>query len=274
MSNKITPISIKIPREFNSIGIIDGQHRLYAYHEANDRLDNEIGKLRERQHLLVTGIVYPSEISESKRQEFEALLFLEINDRQKRVKGDLKQAIERIINPYSAIAIAKAVVAGLASSGPLVGKLEMHFYDTRRIKTTSIVSYGMKHIVGLESEHSLFKVWRGGGKRNIRRSKSLLDKYVNYCISEINKLICGFKDALPSGMWTTDKKVSRALTTTTINGLIFCLRKLIENRKTGDYDYYKREFEKMMVDFEPEKFVYKSSNWKSLGEKIYYDCFE
>ena len=64
-----------------------------------------------------------------------------------------------IISPFSAIAIAKSVVARLADTGPLAGSLEVHFYDKKKIKTTSIVSYGMRFIVGLEHEHSLFQSW-------------------------------------------------------------------------------------------------------------------
>ena len=48
-------------------------------------------------------------------------------------------------------------------------------------------------------------------------------------------------------VWTTDRKVSRALTTTTINGLIYCLRLLIINEKLGDHDYYERRLKKLKI---------------------------
>ncbi|HAL44848.1 MAG: hypothetical protein A2Y07_01335 [Planctomycetes bacterium GWF2_50_10] len=269
----IKPVSIQMPKKFNTIGIIDGQHRVYSYHEGDDNLDKKIKTYREKQHLLVTGIIYPPDYPALKKQKFEAQLFLEINDKQKPVKGDLKQAIERIINPYSAIAVSKAVIAGLASTGPLHGLLEVHFFDVGKIKTTSIVSYGLKHIVALDGEHSLFKTWRRPNKANIKSDRVALDEYVSYCVTEINMFISGFKTALTNDIWSTDQKVSRALTITTINGLIYCIRKLIETKQLGNFEYYKAAFKNLKIDFKPTKFTYKSSHWKDLGDKIFSECF-
>lgn len=271
--NSIKPVSIEIPRKFGTIGIIDGQHRLYSYHVGTDKFDKNIEKLRQKQHLLITGIVYPKDYSDHKKRRFEAKLFLEINDKQKRVKGDLKQAIEVIVNPLSAIAISKAVILGLAKDGPLSGKLEIHFYDTGKIKTTSIVSYGLRHIIGIKADNSLYKVWTGAGKKNIYKKREVLNRYIAYCVNEINILFAAFKYNVPPELWVTDKNVSRALTTTTVNGLIYCLRRLIENRRRGEFSFYQKALKKMQVDFSPEKFEYKSSHWKDLGEKIYEDCF-
>jgi len=272
-ATKITPVTIQIPERFNAIGIIDGQHRVYSYHEGFDDMDHTIGILRKKQHLLVTGILYPENIRQEKKQEFEAKLFLEINDKQKPVKGDLKQAIERIINPFSSIVIAKAVISRLAASGPLMGLLEVHFYDTSKIKTTSIVSYGLKHIVGLDAENSLYKIWNYKGKDKAKHQITCLKNYIDFCEEKIAAFIDGFKINIPDNLWTSDKKASRVLTTTTINGLIFCLRLLIKNNKLGNFEYYKRSFENMDIDFRANHFNYKSSHWKDLGEMLYSQCF-
>lgn len=271
--NRIVPVQIHIPRAFNCIGIIDGQHRLYSYHEGDDRLDRQIEPLRGKQHLLVTGIVYPPDMPEFKKQRFEARLFLEINDKQKRVKGDLKQAIERIVQPESSTAIAKAVVQSMAESGPLTGKLEIHFYDAGKIKTTSIVSYGMKHVVALDNEHSFYKHWTHPRKSSVKRNRDVLKEYINHCTSQVNMFVGAFKSVLPPDLWTTDRKHSRALTTTTINGLIFCLRRLIECDKLADFSHYRDAFGHMSIDFTPARFPYKSSHWKSLGETMFSQCF-
>jgi len=271
--SEILPVSIQFPRRFNAIGIIDGQHRIFSYHEGIDKLDSRISPLREKQHLLVTGIVYPSSTTKPKKYRFEAELFLEINDKQKRVKGDLKQAIERIINPSSPIAIARAVVSDLAISGPLCGKLEVHFFDRGKIKTTSIVSYGMRHIVSLETDYSFYRRWRGQNKEHIRTNPTVLKNYITYCANQINQFMSGFKQRIPEDLWTTEHKVSRVLTTTTINGLIFCLRLLIINDKLANFEQYKNAFKKLQISFMPEDFSYKSSHWKQLGEAIYEQCF-
>lgn len=275
--NRITPVGISIPRTFSAIGIVDGQHRVFAYHEGNDNSEKKISTLRGKQHLLVTGIIYPANQSQEKKQLFESKLFLEINDKQTRVKGQLKQDIERIVNPYSPVAIAKSVIAGLADNGPLSGQLEVHFYDRQKIKTTSIVSYGLVHIVKLDdkSAGSFFNGWNGSHKSALQKGEApeALQAYVKYCTTELNKLLGAFRAALPDGMWTDDRKVSSVLTTTTINGLIFCMRCLLENNKLQDFDGYLKGFKKMQVNFAKSKFRFKSSHWKELGERLFKECF-
>jgi len=268
-------ITVELRRKLSSIGLVDGQHRVFAYHEGMDKLDKTISLLRLKQHLLVTGIVYPEGTDQLTRTQFEAKLFLEINDKQTRAKGDLKQAIQTIVDPFSDLAIAKRVVSALSATGPLCGYLEEHFYDRGKIKTTSIVSYGMKHIVGIDGDDSLYKIWRNTNKTKLRkrRSKQVLDEYVGYCSSHLAAFISGFKQSIAEELWVTDKKVSRALTTTTINGLIFCLRRVIQEGKTGQASIYREAFKKCKIDFTPEKYTYRSSHWRDLGKDLYDQCF-
>jgi DGQHR domain-containing protein len=275
-ADAITSGDLTIPKEFNAIGIIDGQHRVFAYHEGNDKHERRIAVLRERQHLLVTGIIYPPSMTAGRAREFEAKLFLEINDKQKRVRGDLKQSIERIVNPYSAVAVAKAVIERMAVEGPLSGMLEVHFFDVGKIKTASIVSYGLLHIVDIQGEESLFALWRGRGKNKVksRTGKAELADYVNFVATQLNMLVAGFKAAVESSLWTTDRKISRALSATTINGLIFCMRQLIVSGRVGDtFEYYGDRFTKMKIDFRPAQFPYKSSHWRDLGDVLFKECF-
>lgn len=274
-ANRTMPVVIQIPKSFNSIGIIDGQHRVYSYHEGNDRHEARISQMRPRQHLLITGIIYPEGMSELKKQRFEARMFLEINAKQSRVKSDLRQAIELLVNPYSAIAIGKGIVLRLASAGPLANLLEAHFYDTGKIKTASVVSYGLARIVAIDGDLSFFTEWRGRDKQKLKKRQNLdaLTRYRDYCANELNLLISGFESAVSNELWTLDKKKSRVLTTTTINGLVYCMRRLIETNKRGNYAYYARRFERMRIDFRPDNFPYKSSHWKDLGEKIFRQCF-
>jgi DGQHR domain-containing protein len=275
-SSEITSGELEIPRQFNTIGIVDGQHRVFAYHEGDDKYEARISAMRGRQHLLATGIIYPQSMTPSKAREFEAKLFLEINDKQKRVRGDLKQSIERIVNPYSAIAVAKAVIQRMADTGPLSGFLEVHFFDVGKIKTASIVSYGLRHIVDIHGDESLFLRWKGKGKNAVKNgsNKSGLGDYVLFAASQLNMLISGFSASVGKELWTTDRKKSRALSTTTINGLVFCMRRLIANRMVGGtFDYYLNKFAKMKLDFRPSHFPYKSSHWRDLGDELFRQCF-
>jgi len=274
--NQKQKVNIELKRELNTIGIIDGQHRVFTYHEGLDKADAYIAVLREKQHLLLTGIIYPPNTTDEKKTKFEAKLFLEINDKQSRTKGDLKQAIETLIKPYSSTAIAKSVIIILGQTGPLVNLLEEHFFDRGKIKTTSIVSYGMKHIVGRSGENSFINKWNNPEKQKVldKKSKTLLNEYVNYCAVEINKFLRAFKEVIGKDMWTLNKKKSVVLRTTTINGMIFCIRLLIENKKLGSFEYYKKQLTQLKVKFDPDSFDYKSSHWKALGEEIYNQCFE
>jgi DGQHR domain-containing protein len=268
-------VKISIKRDLNTMGIIDGQHRVFSYHEGLDKADKIISNLRNKQHLLITGIIYPPNTKEEEKVKFEATLFLEINDKQSRAKGDLKQAIETLVDPYSSTAIAKKVIMNLGESGPLTGILEEHFYDRGKIKTTSIVSYGMKHIVKLDKDGSFFSKWSGNliGLQG-KKDKKILLAYIDYCTDEISKFISAFKEIIKPEMWTTDKKKSAVLTTITINGLIFCIRKLIENDKLDSFENYKIKLKKLNIDFAVGKFNYKSSHWKDLGDAIYNQCFK
>src|SRR6266404_5883034 len=164
MIDETKAVTVEIDMEFNSIGLIDGQHRVFAYHEGTDEFDKAIAPKRRRQQLLVTGVIYPVDFNESQQRGFEAKLFLEINDKQTRTKAELRQAIEMLVDPFSVIAIARAVVNRLASNGPLCGILEEVQFDTGKLKTSSIVSYGLRHVVKPEGEDTLFKLWKHAEK--------------------------------------------------------------------------------------------------------------
>jgi hypothetical protein len=126
-------VNIQIPNIPNSIGIIDGQHRVFAYHQT-DPDDLEIKKLRVQQNLLVTGIIYPSNTHELDREKFEARLFLEINSNQTNAKTELKQAIGLVIDPFSNESIAARVLKGLSADGPLSHFMGQNFYDVGQLK--------------------------------------------------------------------------------------------------------------------------------------------
>jgi hypothetical protein len=115
-----------------------------------------------------------------------------------------------------------------------------------------------------------------GKKKFTKPSKTTLEDYVQFCAKEINNILIGYKLGIleiSEDLWTHDRKKSRAINTTAINGVIYCLRKLLQEKKTRSLEEYKTLFKKLSVDFTPTKFKYKSSHWKSLGEKIFEQCF-
>ncbi len=267
-------VEIHLPDEFNSIGIIDGQHRIFSYHEGMDVNEETISKLRKCQNLLVTAILYPKGISELERTQFEATLFLEINDEQAKARGDLKQAIELLVRPFSTTAISKAVISRLARRGPLCGLLEEHYFDEEyKIKTSSIVSYGLKPLVKFEGDDSLMRIWDHPDKEDIKNqtNKILLDAYIDFCTLKINDLLIAAKLNIGSEIWTNSDRQNRVLSPTLINGFIVCLRELIKAEYVGDKDFYQKQLEGInYFDFSK----YKSSHWKQLGVEIFNKFFQ
>lgn len=264
----VKPVKISLPDEYNIVGLIDGQHRVYSYHEGEDAYDSHIERLRVKQNLLVTGIIYPSTATEEDKTLFEARLFLEINSRQTKVKSALTQEIELIVNPFSGTAIAKSVISKLARKGALKDKLEEHVYDdAKKLKISSIISYGLKLIVKFEGADSLFTSWAEDGKKQAviaKTDRQALDAYVDYCAEELNNLLNAVKASFPDG-WQIGHE-SKILTPTSINGFIHCLRLVLENGNTRGFEEYKSKFSQVK-DFDFR--LYKSSHWNQLGIDLY-----
>ena len=92
---KTEPGTVMLSSGYNSIGLIDGQHRVFSYYEGGAN-EEAMAVLRGQQNLLVTGIMYPPSLSEPERTRVAARLFLEINSNQTNAKTDLKQEINLI----------------------------------------------------------------------------------------------------------------------------------------------------------------------------------
>tara|TARA_A100000171_G_scaffold49237_1_gene57888 strand:+ start:2950 stop:4722 length:1773 start_codon:yes stop_codon:yes gene_type:complete len=268
----VKPVNISLPDEYNVVGLIDGQHRVYSYHEGIDTFDPEIRKLRKKQNLLVTGIIYPEGTSEDDRILFEARLFLEINSKQTKVKSVLTQEIELIVNPFSVTAIAKAILIKLARKGALKDKLEEHvFDDAKKLKVSSIVSYGLKPLIKKDGGDSLFTAWTESQKKDevlLQKNRECLEAYIDFCVDEINSLLNAVKISFPAG-WNIGHE-NKILTPTAINGFLKCLRLIIENGDDRGLEFYKNHF-CGISEFDFSK--YKSSHWNQLGSDLYTQLF-
>ena len=275
--NKTQPVEIQIPNRYNTIGLIDGQHRVYAYHEDNPNSSSEkiISLLRDQQNMLVSGIIYPDSISTQEKTEFEAKLFLEINSNQANAKTELKQKIGLLLRPFSSESIARSVIMKLNEEGPLLDVFETSFFDKDKVKTTSIVSFGVKSLVKLSGNDSLYCLWANPHKSGLLKGEEirLLDEYKSFCVKEINEFFLPIKIITSNaGNWTSDRNnPNRVLSTTVINGFIICLRKLIANNKTGNSEFYLKKLSPIAtINFEE----FKSSQYNKLAEKIYKECFD
>jgi DGQHR domain-containing protein len=269
-----TPVTLTLPDTFNSIGIIDGQHRVFAYHEGGD--DDELIKgMREQQNLMVTGILFPSDMQEHERRKFEARLFLQINSNQTSARSDLKQEIGIIISPFEPNSIARRVVNQMNAKGPLAGLFEIRFFEKGRLKVTSIVSYAMRQLINPLNETGLFAIWDDPKKVGVRTGKDreALNRYVAFALSEVNKYLAAVKQVVPEHRWTADRnQKDRVLTTTYVNGFIISFRLLLEGSgKAYQFEYYRKKLAELSsLDFK----VFKSSNYKSMGQSIYEKYFK
>jgi DGQHR domain-containing protein len=266
------PVRIRLPLVANSIGLIDGQHRLYSYYESRDD-DKEIAKLRDQQNLLVTGIIYPSNVEKAARERFEAALFLSINANQTNAPTALRQEIEVFLTPYSPTAIGRQVMQKLAKSGPLSGHVEQYFFDKNKLKTSSIVSFGLGPLIKLGGNDSLFKIFHHPDKNKIESGKSdeALEAYLQFATSKINIFLGAVRANVESARWTPDARVkSRILTVTYINSFLITLRRLVEAEVDIEFEGMKKSLEKI-GEFKFKE--YHSSQYARMATKIYETYF-
>lgn len=278
---QITPVKIRIDDATNIIGIVDGQHRIYAYHKGDDVYEKDIAIMRKTQKLLVTAILYPRNESKEYRKQFEAKLFLEINKTQSKIKSSLQQEIERILEPFSTTSISKDVIAKLNVNGPLQGLLESHSYDKNKVKTTSIISYGLKPILKFENTEDsdgFFSIWPNPDKERLISNQgdrySLKSEYVDYCASNIRELFIALKCIFPQEEWHVyEPKTGKGrLTITFVNGMLNLLRCLIKNQKSlYSKEQYQQKLKNLATDFDFRQ--YGGSRYRQMGEDIYTQYF-
>ena len=263
-----TPAWVHIKDIANSIGIVDGQHRVFSYYEDLEP-DKLIDHYRKQQNLLVTGIVYPSNTSAMAKEQFEASLFLEINSNQSGARSDLKQAIWLILDPFRPISVARTLVNRLASLAPLGGVLERTAYDIGRLPTTTIVTYGMQPLTKRSGKDSLFAVWNDPEKNKIaegRKDLVVLERYLDFGASHVSDFLIIVKGSLAPNKWRPiSKSDDGILSVTTINSFLILMRKLIESGHITQ--------SKIKVDLKPLdniKFrTFKSSQYAALASAMY-----
>ncbi|QFU07939.1 hypothetical protein PARPLA_02229 [Rhodobacteraceae bacterium THAF1] len=260
------PGTIQLPQEFNTVGLIDGQHRVYSYHEGGLK-EEMIREMREQQNLLVTGIIFPKGMSETDKLKFEAKLFLEINSNQMSAKSEIKQEITSILDPFSPDSVSRIVIGKLNdSSGPLQDAFQQFDFQKDRMKTSSVVSFALKPLVAPSGP--LFPRASGEIQEKFKaKSDDGLRDYTDFCCSEINKIFSAVKKNLADEKWTSDRKVEdRFLTTRNVNSIIAALRNLVRDTEPLSFDQYDNALS-TFGSFDSSSFG--SSRYNAMGESIY-----
>lgn len=262
------PAILEIPRKANSIGIVDGQHRVFSYYEDAEP-DIDIDKFRLQQNLLATGIIYPPGMSPREREKFEAGLFLEINSTQASAGSDIIQAIWVLLDPFRPVAVARVVVNSLANTTPLKGHLARTSLDAGKIRTASIVAYGLQPLTKRSGSDSLFHIWTDlQAKERFQKASATeadLANYLNFCVAIISHFLNMVRMAIGDKMWKMSEKGGTGiLSVTTINGFIILLRKLIDDGRFVDQSSVLDMTNLSSVDFGK----YKSSQYADLAERM------
>lgn len=272
-------IEMLIPSGFNSMAIIDGQHRAYAFYEDRSNAEGEtINGLRKKLHLLVTGIYYVpgGEYSEPLEQrKFESKLFMDINLNAKSVDPDTLIQIKSVMDPASPEALSRRVIETLnnRNDSPFRDQFQLSKMDDAPIKTASIIKFALSSLLSPDSEKTtLFKYWiakRGVGHDFRLGSESDVVDYVSF---SANVLIGYFKAVCEvfQSDWNADNgKLKEVLS---INAFIIALRETLD--ATGGpkkYEEYKNAMRLIRFSFRSDdtnSFPYGGSQYSRLAKEV------
>ena len=272
-------LQLSIPRKINSICIIDGQHRVFAHYEDNDKTDEEekkISQLRNKRHLLVTGLIFDKSVSSEQRLKVQSKLFLDINTTSTPVPSQLLLQIGEIITPENDESISLRILTILNQEGVFKGEFQIYQLDKgTRLKTASIVKYALKSLVTTKPSQkniNLFAVWskETGRDNNKRFTQSDVENYANYCAKVLNTYFSAVK-ATYKDEWNNKK--SKIVSVISINSFILALNHQLELNGVKDYEFYHESFSKHKFDFSKENFKYTSSQYRKFSKEILKECF-
>lgn len=264
------------PKEMNSICVIDGQHRIFAHYESgiDSQQERIISALRKELHLLVTGLVFPKEMSEEERVRIQSEIFVDINSNAKLVPQNVLLQIKRIQNPIADESIAQFVIEKLNKQGVFQNLLQISTLDEGKIKTASIVRFALRYLVTVnptEGKPSLYTYWTGNKNDLLAMKNSAIEEYVKYCDQTLRNYFGAIKKNLRS-QW--DDPTSKLLSVISINGFIIALTRQLSVNGVQDFEYYDRVFSGWDCDFSKEGFAYTSSQYRKFSTKILQEAFK
>lgn len=267
--------TLSIPNEFNTICIIDGQHRVFAHYEADDVLEKDIRPLRKKLHLLVTGLIFPDSMKEHEQRKFESEIFLDINSNAKPVPPDVLLFIKTLQDPFSDIGISRKVLERLNQREPFHNLLQMSSMEGARIKIASIIKYALRGLVEVtdDRQDTLYYYWAKQSGKSLINSDDveLLDEYIKFVATTLSTYFGALKAAYKSE-WENEE--SKILSTTSVNGFIIAFRHLLETEGVKDHKHYMEAFQKLSsVGFSKETFPYTSSRYRMFSRVILKECF-
>ena len=265
-----------LPKEMNSICVIDGQHRIFAHYESGttSKQEAKISELRKQLHLLVTGLVFPKDMSAEERAAIQSEIFLDINSNAKPVPPNVLLQIKRIMNPIGDESIAQFVIEKLNKHGIFQNQLQLSALDNGKIKTASIVKFALRYLVTVKStseKPSLFTYWDGDKDALLSADARAIESYVYFCSATLRSYFGAIKKNLPTE-WNDAN--SKLLSVISINGFIIALTRQLTINGVQDFDFYDQCFNGWSFDFSKEVFPYTSSQYRKFSTRILQEVFE
>ena len=264
-----------IPDEMNSICVIDGQHRIFAHYEApsNDKHESKIAVLRKQLHMLVTGLIFPADMSEADRKQIQSEIFLDINDNTKKVAPNVLTHIEMIKDPFSDIGLARRVIERLNKQRIFLNRFELSSLDEEKIKVSSIIKFALRYLVTIkpaDGKTSLYAYWDGDKEALQKKDEAALNAYIEFCAKQIDVYFSSVRDVFKTA-WNDPQ--SKILSVIAINGFIIALNRQLAKNGLGNHDSYNGYFQNMNMDFSKEGFPYTSSQYRKFSSQILRDAF-
>jgi len=281
--SKNNKIEIFLPLSFGSFCIIDGQHRLLAFTQDfyeeiknnNDekKKDEELKKLANESEIIVTLVKFFGSRDEILRKQ--TMLFKDINSTQTKVKTDFIYNLQEIINPIHPQSIANKVIKYLNSleDGIFKDKFEIKSLPSYRgrIKRSSIVKWGLSELVDIEKPF-LFQIYKSGKSELV----DIDDDYIKFCGDKINKYFKCVKEVFEKRykehIWDNWRKTGyMLLSTSSIVGFLRLYRHFIVSKIITDEKKIKQYLKAIRVNFKKDRYIYVSSQWAKLEEKMFED---
>ena len=272
-------IEMMIPSSFNSMAIIDGQHRAYAFYEDDSTDEGKtINGLRKKLNLLVTGIYYVpgGEYSEAmKQRKFESKLFMDININAKSVDSDTLIQIMSVMDPTSPEALSRRVIEAMnnRNDSPFKDSFQLSKMDDSPIKTASIIKFALSSLLATDStKPTLYKYWLIKKSHNnsfiLEAERDIVD-YIRFSASALIEYFKAVRDVFQSDWNAENGKLKEVLS---INAFIIAFRETLDlmggPKKSEDY---KNAMSNIDFSFKGDKdnpFPYGGSQYSRLSKDI------
>ena len=261
-------VSITIPQIRQSVSIIDGQHRLFAYSDMGDDFNEKIVALSNEHELLVTAYMFNDETPESVQIKTQARLFLDINSKQKKVPPAIQQVIKRMCDPLSDEGIAGDLMQFLLNTN-------MFECDKSKISTSSIVSYSIIPLLNTSNSRatSLISQWKSLNRIQGALTDAQKAQYLEFLKSTLGGVFASWVNMVKgAGELVLNLNKSKALTGVGIGGVFYAMKHLIEHSDSALKDVViaggDKIFDGVKFSYSPEVFNYSSNGRIAHGAAL------